>query len=244
MARILVVDDDRPVRRFVRITLGANGHEVIEAESLGQGLGFCGPQPPEVMVLGAAYGGGERLQAVRWAIDLGVRAVIALRLSVGDAEERLDPEVELCVAKPFSIGDLKTQVRAALHQDEDGEARDVLQFANVRMDFLRHVITKSGKEVRLSGREYDILLCLAANHDHVIPEDRIVITVWGASGAENVRRLRLYIIRLREKLEIHPLLPRLLTCEPGVGYRLHTAALGGNGRSRRFRWAPPPRRKL
>ena len=130
----------------------------------------------------------------------------------------------MSMARPFSIADLVARVRGALLQDGQGTLCDIVKAAGVSIDFARRVVSRRGKEVRLSAREFDILLCLAANHDHVIPEQSILHAVWGSASAENARRLRYCIRQLRRKLEDYPLWPRLLISEPGVGYRLRTKA--------------------
>jgi two-component system KDP operon response regulator KdpE len=227
MALILVVDDDLPVRRFVGITLAANGHEVIEAENLAQASPFRRPGTADLMIIGGVYDGAARSQAIRLAVEWGVRAIILLRSSPGDAEDQSEPGVQVSSIRPFSIRGLMEKVRADLRLDSKDRFEDVLQFADVRMDFGRRVITKNDKEVRLSGKEYDLLLCLAVRYDRVVPEQWILRAVWGPDWADRPHRLRFYIRQLREKLEDHPLCPCMVLTVRGVGYRLCAKAFGG-----------------
>jgi two-component system KDP operon response regulator KdpE len=231
MALILVVDDDVPVRRCVRIALCADGHCVVEAESLLRCLDLCRRRVPDLMIVGADYDGRTWSQAIRFAASWKAKTVIVLRLFAADSETGVERGKDAAPPQlsPFSIGELVTRVRAVLDQDQEQAFHDVLQSGQVRMDFRRHVITKNGQDVRLSRKEYDILLCLAVTHDRVISEQQLLKAVWDVGQSGKKHRLRFYIGQLRRKLEDYSLCPRLLVSEPGVGYRLCVETFGDRG---------------
>jgi two-component system KDP operon response regulator KdpE len=155
---------------------------------------------------------------------LGPVPVILLSANAGQAGqvEAGDLPANASAVRPFTIIELLARVRAALGQPQGVEREGVLVAGDVRMDFARRVITKNGREIHLSRREYDLLQCLASNPDHVLGQKQILKTVWGADHLNDKQYLRVYIQQLRQKLENDPAVPRLLVTELGIGYRLRT----------------------
>jgi two-component system KDP operon response regulator KdpE len=167
----------------------------------------CEALMPEVTGEGRGLGPVPLILLSR--VPLGAKRAVAPELPAG-----------VSVVRPFAIAELLSRVHAALGQPQDVDGDEVLQAGNVRMDFTRRVITKCGREVRLSRREYDLLQCLAANPDHVVEQRQILKAVWGEGHMDDTHYLRVHMRQLRRKLEDHPAAPCLLVTEPGVGYRL------------------------
>ena len=223
MARILIVDDEPQIRRFLRISLGANGHEVLEAENAAEGIAQAQAKTIDLVILDLGLpdmDGQEVITTLREASKVPI-IVLSVRSEEVDKVEALDRGADDYVVKPFGIGELMARVRAALRpRAEDGQKAEVLQVGSLRMDFARRVVTRDGEEVRLSKREYELLQFLAASPDHVLTHKQILKSLWGPAHVEDTTYLRAYINQLRQKLEVDPSSPRLILTEPGVGYRL------------------------
>jgi two-component system KDP operon response regulator KdpE len=221
MASILVVDDEPQIRRFLGISLGANGYRVVEAETAIAGIELARTSEVDLVILDLGLpdlDGQEAIGAIREFSTVPI-IVLSARSGEHDKVEALDRGANDYVVKPFGIGELMARVRAALRlgKDEEGE---VMQIGALEFDFARRVILKKGREVHLSKREYDLLHFLASHADHVLTHKRILAALWGPAHAEDVYVLRVYVNQLRQKLEADPSSPKLIVTEPGVGYRL------------------------
>jgi two-component system KDP operon response regulator KdpE len=225
LARILVVDDEPQIRKFLRISLGANGYEVIEAESATSGIDLARTQKIDLVILDLGLpdmDGQDAITSIRDKSEVPI-IVLSIRAQELDKVEALDRGADDYVVKPFGIGELMARVRAALRQRGTEVATgDVLEIGAVRMDFERRIITRSDEEIHLSKREFELLRFLASAPDHVLTHKQILKSVWGPAHDEDTAYLRVYVNQLRQKLEADPANPRLIVTEPGVGYRLRT----------------------
>ena len=222
--RVLIVSDDPQLRRFVTIGLGANGYEVIEIETIDDGVRALRSVAPDLVLTGVDECDALVREMKAATKVLGSIPVILLsdESSAARGAEIMELPANASIARPFAIGELLAQVRAALGERRDVEQDGVVLAGDVRMDFVRRVITKGGREVHLSRREYDLLQCLASNPDHVVGQRQILKAVWGPGHVQDTQYLRVYIQQLRQKLEDDPAAPRLLVTELGIGYRLRT----------------------
>jgi two-component system KDP operon response regulator KdpE len=223
MARILVVDDEPQIRRFLRISLTANGHEVAEAETGGQAVRLVQSDPPDLVILDLGLpdmDGQEVVSGIRETAPALPVIVLSVRSGEADKVEALDRGAEDYVTKPFGISELMARVRVALRSRPAAAASEPLRIGTVEIDPERRVVTRAGAEVKLSRREQELLFCLARRPDHVVTHQEILRQVWGPAHVEDTAYLRVYINQLRQKLEVDPAQPRLLVTEPGVGYRL------------------------
>lgn len=224
MARILVIDDEPQIRKFLRISLGANGHAVVEAEAALPGLALAGDADLVILDLGLPdLDGQEAISVIREASAIPI-IVLSVRGDENDKVEALDRGANDYVVKPFGIGELMARIRAVLRQQRRESTTDVLTIGPLHMDFTRRVVTRGGIEVRLSKREYELLHTLAAAADHVVTHTQLLKSVWGPAHTEDTAYLRVYVNQLRQKLEADPSTPKLIVNEPGVGYRLRTEA--------------------
>ena len=224
MAKILVVDDEAQIRKFLRISLGASGHQVLEADSAGVGIALLAKEPVDLVILDLGLpdmDGQDAISVIRQHARVPI-LVLSVRAQELDKVEALDRGADDYVVKPFGIGELMARVRVALRQRPEDGQREVLQVKGIVLDFPRRRVTRDGAEVKLSKREYDLLHFLASSPDHVLTHREILKAVWGPAHVEDTADLRVYVNQLRQKLEADPSAPLLIVTEPGVGYRLKT----------------------
>jgi two-component system KDP operon response regulator KdpE len=223
MGRILVVDDEPQIRKFLRISLSANGHEVIEAETAGQGVDLARTHKIDLVILDLGLpdiDGQETISAIRETSPVPI-IVLSVRAQEADKVEALDRGADDYVVKPFGISELMARVRVALRQKaEESDNEEILTIGDLHLDFDRRVVSRGGEEIHLSKREYELLRFLASSPDHVLTHKLILKSVWGPAHVEDTAYLRVYVNQLRQKLENDPATPRLILTEPGVGYRL------------------------
>ena len=226
MAKILVVDDEAQIRKFLRISLGASGHQVTEAETAEAGIALVKAEPFELVILDLGLPDMDGQEAITAIRDFSAVPIIVLsvRATEVDKVEALDRGADDYVVKPFGIGELMARLRAALRQapSPGKAAQDVLKIGGLQMDFGRRVISRDAHEIRLSKREYDLLRFLAGSPDHVVTHKEILTAVWGPAHTDDTVYLRVYVNQLRQKLEPDPADPKIILTEPGVGYRLAT----------------------
>ena len=220
--RILVIDDEPQIRKFLRISLGASGYEVIEAENAGQGVDSARANRPDLVILDLGLpdlDGQDVISAIREFLDAPIM-VLSVRAQELDKVEALDRGASDYMVKPFGVAELVARVRAALRSRAPREDEGVVEAGAVRIDLVRRIVTKDGEEVRLSKREWELLAVFARRPDHVLTHTQILKEVWGPAHVEDTAYLRVYVNQLRQKLEADPAQPCLIVTDPGVGYRL------------------------
>jgi two-component system KDP operon response regulator KdpE len=225
MAKILVVDDEAQIRKFLRISLGATGHQVVEADTAAAGVALARSEQVDLVILDLGLpdmDGQEAISLIRETSTVPI-IVLSVRSTEVDKVEALDRGADDYVVKPFGIGELMARLRAALRPTlVDKSAPILLKIGSLQLDFGRRVISRDGVEIRLSKREYDLLRFLAGSPDHVVTHKEILTAVWGPAHQDDTAYLRVYVNQLRQKLESDPASPRVILTEPGVGYRLAT----------------------
>jgi two-component system KDP operon response regulator KdpE len=222
MPRILIIDDEPQIRKFMRISLAANGYEVIEAENATQGIEAARTQEPDLLILDLGLpdlDGQEVISAVREGSDVPI-IILSVRAQELDKVEALDRGANDYVVKPFGVAELMARVRAVLRPHAAKGADEVVETGDVRVDLARRVVTRGGEELHLSKKEWDLLEFFARSPDHVLTHKEILKAVWGPAHTDDTAYLRVYVNQLRQKLEADPAQPLLLVTEPGVGYRL------------------------
>jgi len=223
--RILIVDDEPPIRRFLRTTLAAQDYRVEEAADGEAALDFLKRNPVDLVILDLGLPGMDGLEVVRRLREQGNTVPIVILSSRDDEAGKvaaLDLGADDYVAKPFGAEELSARIRAALRHrlQQDGE-KPLFRSGDLAMDLVRRQVTVRGAEVKLTPREYDLLRLLVVHAGKVLTHKFILREVWG--GETDVQYLRIYIRTLRQKLEADPEQPGLIQTEQGVGYRLRAA---------------------
>ncbi len=222
---VLVVDDEPPIRRLLRTSLGAQGFELAEAANGEDALRLAASRKPDVILLDLTLPDIDGMEMIRRLRDGGNRTPIIVLSSRGDERgkvEALDLGADDYVTKPFGMGELIARIRTALrHRVEEQGGNAVFRSGDLSVDLTRRRVLRGGEEIKLSPKEYDILRLLVMHAGKVLTHRMIMQEVWGAAG--DVQYLRIYVRQLRQKIESNPERPELILTETGVGYRLESA---------------------
>lgn len=223
LARVLVVDDEPQIRRFLRTSLDAHGYEVVEAVDGRGAIKRTTVEKPDIIVLDLGLPDMEGIEVIKRVREWSDVPIIVLtaRNREPDKIEALDGGADDYLTKPFGMGELMARIRAALrHRLQSKGAPPVFKVGSIVVDLVKRLVTRNGDEVKLSPREYDLLRVLVQNAGRVVTHQQILREVWGPAHVEDTQYLRVYVGQLRQKLEPDPDQPRYLLTEPGVGYRL------------------------
>ncbi|HEY5071978.1 MAG TPA: response regulator [Caulobacteraceae bacterium] len=222
--RILVVDDEPQIHRFLRAALDAAGYEPLRADDGASALREIARKPPEAVVLDLGLpdiDGKEVLAKARAFFD-GPIIVLSARDRENEKIDALDLGADDYVEKPFGVGELLARLRVAMRHRvlrEGGEP--IVTAGDLVIDLERRRITRAGEAVRLSPKEYDLLAHLVMGGGRVVTHRQILTAVWGPAHVHDVQYLRVFVGQLRAKIEIDPAQPRLISTEPGIGYRFN-----------------------
>jgi len=228
--RVLVIDDEMQIRRFLDIGLRAGGYQVLQAANAAEGLALAATQSPDLVILDLGLPdreGHEVLAELRqWS------SVPVLMLSVRSAESEkvraLDNGANDYVTKPFGMQELMARLRALLRHHPATGAADVpprYDDGHLAIDLARREVSLDGKQIALTRKEYAVLSLLLRHAGRVISQQQLLREVWGATHVQDTHYLRIVLGRLRQKLGDDPAAPRWLKTEPGIGYRF----LDGSG---------------
>ena len=223
--RVLVIDDEPPIRRFLRTSLSAQGYSILEAEDGESGLAMLSRNAVDIVVLDLGLPGIDGLEVLK-RLREGGSSIPVIVLSSRDDEKgkvaALDLGADDYVTKPFGMEELLARIRAAMRHrlQQEGE-KPLFKSGDLTVDLVRRIVTVRGQEVKLTPREYDLLRLLVAHAGKVLTHKFILREVWGSET--DVQYLRVYIRTLRQKIEANPELPSLVQTEQGVGYRLRAA---------------------
>ncbi|WP_421736235.1 response regulator [Caulobacter sp.] len=220
--RILVIDDEPQIHRFLGPALDAAGYECVRADDGTSGLREIARKAPDAVVLdlGLPDMDGREVLARARAFYEGPILILSARDRETEKIDALDAGADDYVEKPFGVGELLARLRVALrHRLKQDGAEPVLTSGAVTVDLLNRRITRGQAPVRLSPKEYDLLACLARGGGKVMTHKQILTAVWGPAHEHDVQYLRVFVGQLRQKLEDDPAAPRIIVTEPGVGYR-------------------------
>lgn len=221
-ARILVIDDEPAIRRFLRISLRSQGYQVLEAETGAAGLALAATETPDLVVLdlGLPDADGKTILA-----ELrGWTSVPVVVLSVRDAEAEkvlaLDAGANDYVTKPFGVQELLARIRGLLRgSDLARSAGGLFDDGHLRIDLGQRLVSLDGAQVHLTRKEFAVLRALVSHPGRVVTQTQLLRELWGPTHVEDTHYLRIVIGKLRQKLGDAPDGPRYLQTEPGVGYR-------------------------
>ena len=223
--RLLVIDDEAAIRRFLRASLDPKQFTLFEAEDGECGLREVARRNPEVVLLDLGLPGMDGIEVARRLREWTEVPIIVLsaRGHEGDKVEALDAGADDYLTKPFGVGELFARIRVALRHARREEPQDAsLNVRGVRIDLARRRVERDGAEVHLTPIEYRLLAMLVRHADRVVTHKQLLKEVWGDAYTSESHYLRVYMGQLRHKLEKDPAQPTLIINEPGVGYRLKT----------------------
>ena len=218
---MLIVDDEPPIRRLLRTSLGAQGYRTLEAATAADALARIAADRPDVVILDLGLPDRDGLDVIR-AVRAGNTVPIVV-LTSREAEQAkvaaLDLGADDYVTKPFGMDELMARLRTALrHRLAQDGAAAIFRSGDLEVDLVRRYVRVRGAEIKLSPREWDILTLMVAHAGRVLTHRFILGRLWGAGG--DVQQLRVYVRQIRQKIEAEPERPRHILTETGVGYRL------------------------
>jgi two-component system KDP operon response regulator KdpE len=222
-ARVLVIEDEADIRRFVRIALESEGHEVAEAAGVQRGLVEAGLRRPDIVILDLGLPDGDGVGFIREFRSWSSAPVLVLSARAGESDKvrALDAGADDYLVKPFGSAELLARTRAHLRRRQlhagadEAEAR----FGDVVIDRARRRVLRAGEPVHLTPIEYRLLLLLTARPDRVLTHRHLLQELWGPGHTQDTHYVRVHMGNLRKKIEPDPARPRWLLTETGVGYR-------------------------
>jgi len=225
IARVVIIDDEPSLIKFVSQNLRARGYDVADASNGLEGVERVKDYKPDLVILDINMPGMDGFEVCSYIRQFSDAAIIMLTASghEGDKIRALDMGADDYLTKPFGIGELMARVRAVMRRASQAETRggrqEALSSGDLRVDFEHRRVTVKGKPVKLTPTEYSLLEQLVTRPDVVVTHRELLSNVWGAEYRDETEYLRVYIGRLRRKLEDDPANPKYLLTEPGVGYR-------------------------
>jgi two-component system KDP operon response regulator KdpE len=227
--RILVVDDEPQIARVLRTGLASHGYDVRAASDGSEALGVMAEWSPDLVVTDLAMpgmSGTDLCRRIRAAWDVPI-IVLSARREESAKVDALDAGADDYMTKPFGMGELLARVRAALRR-ASAEARPAgtarLEAGDLCVDLEARIVTIGGTPVRLTPKEYDLLVYMMRNAGKVLTHAAMLRAVWGGESAEQVEYLRVFVGQLRKKIEPDPSRPRYIVTEPWIGYRFDPGA--------------------
>jgi two-component system, OmpR family, KDP operon response regulator KdpE len=221
--RIVVVEDEGEIRRFVSQSLEREGFEVHPAETLQRGRIEAANRRPDLLILDLGLPDGDGVDLIRelrtWS-NIPI-LVLSARIDEADKIEALDAGADDYLIKPFAVGELLARVRAHLRRSAalPGASGGMVEFGDVKVDLGRRTVERAGESLHVTPIEYRLLTHLAAHPHCVLTHRQLLQSVWGPGHAQDTHYLRVYMAQLRKKIERDPAQPRHLVTETGIGYR-------------------------
>jgi len=220
-ARILVIDDEQPVRRFLRVALASQGYLVVEASTGQEGISAVATNKPDVVILDLGLpdlDGTEVTRLLREWTRIPI-IILSVRGSENDKIAALDAGADDYLTKPFGVGELLARLRAALRR-ATGDNEPVFISGRLKVDLVHRIVSMSENTVQLTPTEYGLLRVLVVHAGMVVTHRQLLREVWGIAYPGESHMLHVNISNLRHKIEPDPTRPQFIITEPGVGYRL------------------------
>ncbi|AIU74798.1 transcriptional regulator [Hafnia alvei FB1] len=219
---VLIVEDEKEIRRFVRSALENEGWRVFDADTLQRGLIEAGTRKPDLIILDLGLPDGDGLDFIRDLRQWSSIPVIVLsaRSEESDKVLALDAGADDYLSKPFGVAELLARVRVSLRRHaQQNQESPLIQFSDVEVDLINRRVSRAGEDLHLTPLEFRLLTELIANAGKVLTQRQLLSAVWGPNYVEHSHYLRIYMGHLRQKLEAEPARPKHLLTETGVGYR-------------------------
>jgi two-component system KDP operon response regulator KdpE len=234
-SRILVVDDEPQMHRFLGPALNAAGYDPARADTGRQALSEIARKPPEAVVLDLGLPDLDGQEVLRRAREFYHGPIVILSAREREIEkiEALDAGADDYVEKPFRVGELLARLRVVMRrqQRQQEPPPPVVHAGGLVIDLPRRLVTRGGEAVHLSPKEYDLLAKLAQADGKVLTHKELLLSIWGPAHVEDMQYLRVFIGQLRQKIEPDPAAPKLILTQPGIGYRFMADEAVGPPRS-------------
>jgi two-component system KDP operon response regulator KdpE len=221
--KVLVVDDEAAILRFLKPALEANDYEMTTVGTLAEALKQIAAKSPDIVLLDLGLPDGDGKDVIRRAREWSDLPIIVLSARERETEkiEALDLGADDYVNKPFNVGELMARMRTALrHRLLKNSETPVLRVGGIEVDAVRHRVTRAGADIKLTPKEFELLSFLARHAGRVVMHKQLLTAVWGPAHRDDTQYLRVYIGQLRQKVEDNPDDPRIILTEPGIGYRI------------------------
>jgi len=222
-ARVLVVDDEAAILKFLRPALEANGYQIEVATTVADAKRQIASKAPDIVVLDLGLPDGDGKDVIKSVREWSDVPIIVLSARDREAEkiDALDLGADDYVNKPFSVGELLARMRAATrNRAQRHDENPVLAVSDIEIDIVRHRVLRGTAEIKLTPKEFELLSFLARHAGKVLTHRQILTAVWGPAHTTDTQYLRVYIGQLRQKIEASPDDPRIIITEPGIGYRI------------------------
>jgi two-component system, OmpR family, KDP operon response regulator KdpE len=221
-ARILLIEDEPSIRRFLVSVLEEQGFEVREAASGGDGLREAVGFRPDLVLLDLGLPDRTGESVLKSLREWSKTPVVILTAKGEEAKkvELLDAGADDYITKPFSLAELGARIRVSIRHAQETKEGPVFRAGNLEVDLSGRLVRRKGEPVHLTSTEYDVLRMLIRNSGKIVTQRQLLQSIWGPNAMEFTHYLRVYIGQLRKKLEEDPANPQLILTEPGVGYRL------------------------
>jgi two-component system KDP operon response regulator KdpE len=222
VARVLVVDDEPAIRRFLRVSLAAHGYTIFEADSGQVALSAVVADRPDLIILDLGLPDLDGIHVTRLLREWTRLPIIILSVRGQETDKiaALDAGADDYLTKPFGIGELLARMRAALRRAGQSGDQPVFTSGDLEVDLVRRVVMVAGQAAQLTPTEYDLLRVLITHAGQVLTHRQLLREVWGLGYEQEIHMLRVNISNLRRKIEPDPTRSRYILTEPGVGYRL------------------------
>jgi two-component system KDP operon response regulator KdpE len=221
--RVLVVDDEVAILRFLKPALEANDYEMVSSGTVAEALRRIAADAPDIVLLDLGLPDGDGKQVIQRAREWSDLPIIVLSAREREAEkiDALDLGADDYVNKPFQVGELMARMRTALRRRMLRQAQmPLLRVGGVEIDAVRHRVTRAGAEIKLTPKEFELLSFLGRHAGRVLTHKQVLTAVWGPAHVEDTQYLRVYVGQLRQKIEDKPDDPQIILTEPGIGYRV------------------------
>ena len=220
--RILIIDDEKEVRRLLRVTLTAHNFLIDESEDGNAGIRKAVFFKPDLILLDLSLPDIDGLEILKQIREFSTVPIIILSVREGENDKvlALDSGADDYITKPFSIGELLARIRAAIRHSKKENNDPVIILGDLKIDLVKRTVYGNDVEIKLSPIEYEILKLLAQNKEKIVTQKYILSRVWGDEYVNESHYLRVYMGQIRKKIEKQPGRPEHLITEPRIGYRL------------------------
>jgi two-component system KDP operon response regulator KdpE len=220
--RVLIIDDEQAIRRFLRVALAASHHRVIETGTAEAGIAAAATERPDLIILDLGLPDLDGLEVVRRIREWSTVPIVVLsvRSHEDDKVAALDAGADDYMTKPFTVRELAARMRVALRHTSQQPDEPIFRTGDLTVDLAHRLVKEAGREIELTPIEYDLLKTLVAHAGKVLTHRQLLTQVWGSGYQQERHLLQVNISNLRRKIEPEPDRPRYVHTEPGVGYRL------------------------